>query len=177
MYDSLGIKKVIWIDGNPDVMRKLHQVVDPYGHLVLQALVTDVEGEVVRFNVTNYDGMSSSVYEFGTHRQFSPDTVVEAIYQLPTKTLNSLSEVYDFSGCNMVNIDIEGAALLALKGATGLMHQFDYLYLEVQTENVFDGAALLPEVEAYLPDFQIVETGMVPGQGWGDCLMIRKALL
>lgn len=173
-YDSLGIKKVIWIDGNPDVIGKLHQVVDPYNHLVLQALITDEDGQVVRFNVTNYDGMSSSVYEFGTHPQFSPDTVVEGHYNLPTKTLDSLSEVYDFSGCNMANIDIEGAGLLALKGATRLMGQFDYLYLEVQTENVYDGAPLLDEMDSYLQDFELVETGMVDGQGWGDSLWLRR---
>jgi FkbM family methyltransferase len=174
LYDSLGIKKVIWIDGNPDVMDKLHAVVDPYEHLVLQALISDQEGVVVPFNITNYDGMSSSIYEFGTHPNFSPDTVVESTYNLPTKTLDSLAEVYNFNDCNMANIDIEGAGLLALKGATGLMDQFDYLYLEVQTENVYDGAPLLGEIDTYLHDFNRVETGMVDGQGWGDALYLRQ---
>lgn len=176
IYDGLGINKVVWVDANPDVMSKLHVNVDPYHHLCINALLSDEDKEEVKFNVTNYDGMSSSVFEFGTHPQFSPDTVVEQIKYLPATTLDNLAAVYNFDGCDMLNIDTEGSELMILKGGIKTLPQFQLLYLEVRTDNVYDGAPLVDEMDAFLsPDFERVSTGMVDGQGWGDAIYMRMA--
>ena len=102
------------------------------GQHVINALVTDHRQQLVPFHVTNYEGMSSSVYKFGTHSQFSPDTIVERTLELPSTPLDHLNDEYNFEGCNMFNIDIEGAGLLALKGATHLLKQMDIIYMEVK---------------------------------------------
>jgi FkbM family methyltransferase len=175
LYDSLGIKKVIWIEANPEVLPKIKEAIKDYpGQYVMQALVTDKNNQEYAFNVTNYDGMSSSIYPWGTHTNFSPDTVVDHTITLTSETLDGLAGWYDFSNINMLNIDIEGAGLLALKGATKLLQQIDHLYLEVQTEPVYQGGAMLHEYLAFLPDFEQLAIGMVEGQGWGDLLLRRK---
>lgn len=175
LYDSLGIKKVIWIEANPDVLPKILKVIAPYsGQHLLHALVLDREMQNVAFNVTNYDGMSSSVLPWGTHTNFSPDTVIDHTIVLNSTTLDLLASGGIFADCNMLNIDIEGAGLLALQGATKLLQQIDHLYLEVQTESVYLGGAMLHEYLEFLPDFEQLALGMVEGQGWGDLYLRRK---
>lgn len=175
-YEALGVKNVYWVEANPEVMPKLIQAVFPYGHSVINSLVTDERQKVYSFNVTNYDGMSSSIYQWGTHTQFSPDTVVEKTLQLWSTTLDMLVFENGIEDVNMLNIDVEGANLDVLKGATDLLPSIDYIYLEIQTENVYDGAPLLGEVHEWLRErgFTRKAIHMVEGQGWGDALWVRR---
>ena len=164
---------MFWIEANPEVLPILQINLAGYVHQhIIRALVLDTELPSVPFHITNYDGMSSSVFEWGTHTSFAPDTIRVKTIDLPATTLDALDEIHNFNGCNMLNIDIEGAGLLALKGATHLLRQMDVLYLEIQTENVYDGAPLLGEVSTFLDEagFELVDVGMVDGQGWGDCV-------
>jgi FkbM family methyltransferase len=178
-YAEMQVPKVVWVEANGEVLYKLKDLIftpDSYGEQqLIHALITDKDGEKYDFNVSNHDGMSSSIYNFGTHVNFSFDTWHEHANQLESVTLDTLMRSRDFSGCNMFNIDIEGAGLDALRGAEELLKQMQYVYIEVQTENVYDGAPLLPEYDAFLQErgFDRVELSLVPGQGWGDSLYIR----
>jgi FkbM family methyltransferase len=176
-YHALGIEKVIWIEANPNVLSKLRANVEPYGYQVVHALIMDAEHNGVPFNVTNYDGMSSSIFEWGTHTQLSPDTIVEHKIYLDSTTLDKLD--LDYSGINFLNMDLEGAELLALKGATNLLKQIEYLYLEVRTDYVYLRAPLIDELEAYIPQFERLTIGMAEylttnDAGWGDAFYVRR---
>jgi hypothetical protein len=121
--------------------------------------------------------MSSSVYNWGTHMNFSPDTVIDHTVHLNSTTLDYLQHNYDIQGVNFLNIDVEGANLDVLKGGTTRILPFiDYIYIEVQIDNVYDGAPMLGSVDNWLAmmgGYTRVETGLVEGQGWGDALYIR----
>jgi FkbM family methyltransferase len=181
IYDQLGLRPIWWIEANPDVIPILRANLRGYaGQHVIEALVLDpgpwaVETDVP-FHITNYDGMSSSVYNWGTHTQFSPDTVIEKTITLKSTTLDVLDEEYDFSDCNLLNIDVEGAGLRVLYGAQRILEHVQYLYLEIQTDNVYDGAPKLSEMTEWLipRGFEMRDLGAVEGQGWGDALWIRK---
>lgn len=177
IYAAAGIQNVWWVEANPDVIPKVCAAANDPAKVV-QALVLDRPRTEVRFNVTNYDGMSSSVYNWGTHVQFSPDTVIDHVIHLTATTLDHVVKFYGITGVNLLNIDVEGANLDVLKGALALLPLIDYIYIEVQTENVYDGAPLLGTVDNWLAmmgGYERVETGMVEGQGWGDALYVRSA--
>jgi FkbM family methyltransferase len=180
LYHKMGVP-VFWIEADFGAYAKAFHVVEQYpDQLITIGLILDEERKNVPFNITNYDSMSSSIFEWGTHAQFSPDTVVVERTLRDSETLDSFKNEYHWMDvwevANMLNIDIEGAGLLALKGATQLLEQIDYIYIEVQTENVYDGAPMLDEYLAFLSDFEMLELGIVDGQGWGDCFLRRKGL-
>lgn len=178
IYAAAGIENVWWIEANPDVIGKVRAAANR-PEQVIQALCLDTVRPNIRFNVTNYDGMSSSIYNWGTHTNFSPDTVIDHVIHLTSTTLDRLRYNYEIKGCNMLNIDVEGANLEVLWGAKFTLPDIDYIYIEVQTENVYDGAPLLPKVDNWLAmwGYERVELGMVEGQGWGDAMYIRRSLL
>lgn len=175
MYDRMGIFPVYWVEGNPDNIPAIKQAVHKYDGIVIQALITDKDRRPTTFHITNYDSMSSSILEFGTHPQFSPDTVFVDHRELESRTLDSLwKEWKQFPDVNFLNMDLQGAELLALKGALRLLPQLDYIYTEVNVDEVYKGCALMDELDSFLFDYERVETGLVPRQGWGDALYVRR---
>lgn len=173
IYDELGCGKVWWVEGNPFVYTKLAANLAGHpDHVLIEALISDKDGELLNFNITNYDGMSSSLLEFGTHPNFSPDTVFEHKIQRPATTVDTLAERYDIEA-NFLNMDLQGAELLALKGATGFLRDVAYIMTEVNCDEVYRGCARVEQLDRYLTNFSRVETYWVPDQGWGDALYVR----
>lgn len=54
---------------------------------------------------------------------------------------------------NFVNIDIQGAELKALKGMKKYLENVDYLYLEVDVKELYEGCCLLSEINEFLKGF------------------------
>lgn len=173
IYRDLGINNVNWIEANPENVDKVLKIVADggYPHRVIEALITDVPGGERTFHVTNIESMSSSIFDFGTHPTFSPEIVFEQHLNLPTTTLDTLAGIFNFGNANFLNMDIQGAELLALKGADDLLtNSIDYVMTEVNREEVYVGCAKVWELERVLSEYGFVnmEIQWVEGQGWGD---------
>jgi FkbM family methyltransferase len=174
-YHAHGLK-VIWIEAIRDVYKQLCRNVLKYtGTISINACVSDKDGDIVDFNISNNDGQSSSMLEFGTHTIEHPGIVFTEKTRLHTARVDTLLKdrkiqphEYDF-----VNLDIQGAELLALKGMD-LTH-IRYVYIEVNERELYKGCPLLPEIDAYLKHFDLhrVETKMT-NWGWGDAFYIRN---
>lgn len=182
-YANAGITTVWWIEGNPDIIPTLQRNVYRYDHHVVCALITDVADEQRKFNVTNFDSLSSSVFEFGTHAVASPDVHWVEHKQLTTSTLDDVVATYTITGCNLLNMDLQGAEMLALRGGTELLKEIDYIFCEINVDELYIGCARLPEMDNFLWDlgYDRVATQMAgnpePGPGWvgwGDALWVRK---
>jgi FkbM family methyltransferase len=176
-YQAAGVQRVLWIEAQPSLIPALTKNVQPLGHRVVQALVSDADSDApLPFYVTN-NGQSSSMLEFGTHAVHHPHVVVTAQVQLPTRTLASIlaqdpdAEAYDF-----LNMDIQGAELLALKGLGDAgLQRMRWVYTEVNDAEVYKKCALLSELDEYLGarGFKRARTQMCENFGWGDAFYTR----
>jgi FkbM family methyltransferase len=164
---------VWWVEANPHVFQRLKPITELFGQKLIQALVYSKDDERIPFNITNYDGMSSSIYQFGTHTSFSPDTVFVDHMVLPTRTVDSLAEEFGIKA-NFLNMDLQGAELHALLGATEFLKGVDYINTEVNSAEVYVGCCKIEQLDALLLDFERVETNWVPDQGWGDSFYLRR---
>ena len=175
-YAAVDCSNVWWIEGNPDVIPRLRENVEPLGHHVIQALLSDTDDATITFHVTNNEGMSSSILEFGTHPTFSPQTVFEKHLELPTSRLDTLVSRYGIPDVNFLAMDLQGAEAHCLRGATDLLPRLDYVMTEINKEEVYEGCAKVWELDELLPDFERVETFWNEDQGWGDGLYVRRSL-
>lgn len=176
LYQELGVGPVTWIEANPLVIVKLAGILEAYpGQRLIQALLWEEDDVEKTFNVTNYDGMSSSILEFGTHPTFSPDTVFEHKLTLRTRTIDSIASNVGGLDANFLNMDLQGVEGPVLQGATKFLKGVDYVMSEVNCEEVYVGCTRVEELDEILSDFERVETYWVPGQGWGDGLWIRRS--
>ncbi len=182
-YRQLGVKDVIWIEGNPDLKPTLERILNRFpGQVLEMGLLSETDGKEVTFNITNFDSMSSSILEFGTHTTVSPDTVFVDHKVLPTITMDTLLADYDLTQYNFLNLDLQGAELLALKGATKVLANIDYIYSEINVDYLYKDCVLLDELEAFLDEFELMEAHLEGSadrdhprwSGWGDGLWIRR---
>lgn len=174
-YHKHGLK-VIWFEAIPEVFKLLKRNVVQYtGTVCINACVSDRDGDIVDFNISNNEGQSSSMYEFGTHTTAHPGIIFTNKVRLHTLRVDSIlkernipAHEYDF-----VNLDIQGAELKALKGMD--LSNVRYVYCEVNVQELYKGIPLLPEIDEYLLKYDLhrVETNMT-NWGWGDAFYIRK---
>jgi len=177
-YDKLGIKQVIWFEALPDIHIQLYNNVAKYpGHLAFQACLSDRDGEVVVFRRANNESQSSSFLEFGTHLQEHPGTVFcEEIRMLTSRVDTFLFDRgIEIGGGWFLNVDLQGAELLALRGMGDWLWLFDYAYVEVNTKELYKGCPFVRDIDDFLLrfDFLGAETKMTK-HGWGDKLYIRR---
>jgi hypothetical protein len=173
-YERLGITKdnIVWVDA---IQYKVQQAKDRGIPNVFQAVITDKDDDTVIFKITN-NVQSSSILEFGTHATHHPWVHFVNRSEEKTVTLDTFFErqQLDPSPYDFWNFDIQGAEMLALKGATGALKYAKALYLEVNTEEVYKGCAKLEELDTFLMNlgFKRVITDITP-HGWGDALYVR----
>ena len=172
-YKHLGLTPadVVWIDAIPS---KVTEATNRGIPNVYNAVITDKDDEDVVFNVSN-NVQSSSVLEFGTHSQEHPWVVyVDKIHQ-KSITIDTFFERnnIDASKYTFWNFDIQGAELMALKGATKSIKYAKAMYLEVNEKELYKQCGLIHEIDAFLSqyNFKRVLTNMTK-HGWGDALYI-----
>jgi len=170
---KLNLNNIVWIDAIPN---KVMEAVQRQIPNVYHAVITDKDDEDVIFNISN-NGQSSSVLELGTHAQEHPNIVYNNKLHLKSITINSFFERNGIDGsiCNFWNFDIQGAELMALRGATKYLQYVDALYLEVNEKELYIGCGLIGEIDAFLAEhhFHRVLTDITP-HGWGDALYMRE---
>jgi FkbM family methyltransferase len=172
-YNKLGLKPedVVWIDAIPS---KVNEAIKRGIPNVYNAVIIDKDDEEIIFNVSN-NVQSSSVLEFGTHSQEHPSVVYVDKIILKSITIDTFFERnnIDASKYNFWNFDIQGAELMALKGAIQSIKYAKALYLEVNEKELYKNCGLITEIDTFLLQYKFkrVLTNMTE-HGWGDALYI-----
>jgi FkbM family methyltransferase len=172
-YNELGLKAedVVWIDAIPS---KVTEATNKGIPNVYNAVITDKNDEEIIFNISN-NVQSSSVLEFGTHSQEHPGVVYVDKIKQKSITIDTFFERnnIDASKYNFWNFDIQGAELMALKGATNSIKYAKALYLEVNEKELYKNCGLITDIDNFLSqyNFKRVLTNMTI-HGWGDALYI-----
>jgi len=174
-YNYLGIKNedIVWIDAIPFKVDEAKNRGIPN---VYNAVITDKDDEPVTLNITN-NIQSSSVLELGTHLQEHPDVFNTAMFHSKSITIDTFFKRnnIDASKYDFWNFDIQGAELMALKGAIKSIKYAKVIYLEVNEKELYKNCGLLNEIDDFLLNynFKRVFTRMTP-HGWGDALYILQ---
>lgn len=173
-YFALGVQHndIIWIDA---FKTKVDQNIQRNIPNVYHATITDKDDDIVEFNLSN-NVQSSSVLQMGTHAVQYPSIVY--VHKIEQRTI-TVPTFYaknnlDPRKYNFWNFDIQGAELMALKGAASCIQYVDAMYLEVNAEELYKGCGLIGDIDTFLDGhgFTRVLTD-ITRQGWGDALYIR----
>ena len=122
-YYNYGVDHSLWVEANVDLMRQLQSNISRYRNArSVNAVLIDVDEKDVVFNISN-NGVSSSVLELEHHKIDYPEVSYVGHREMKSRTLNTIFvennipfDLYDF-----INVDIQGAELMMLKGATDIL--------------------------------------------------------
>lgn len=172
LYHSIGMHddQILWIEGNRDLVHQQGK------KNMVHAVISDTDDETVEFMITN-NMQSSSILNLKLHLVEHPHVYEIARRTCQTITLNTLFDQHQISydAYDFMNLDIQGAELKALKGATKILPHINAVYTEVNEKELYEGAVLLPELDDFLQTFGFVRvlTSMTQ-HGWGDALYVKK---
>lgn len=174
-YWNAGIKEVIWVEALPNVYRILLNHIKK-GSIAFNACVSDVDGEKRMFNIASNEGQSSSLLDFDTHATEHPTVKFIDKIQVETIRVDTLfkNNNINITGDWFLNIDLQGAELMALKGMGELLHKFKWAYIEVNEKHLYKDCPLVKDIDDYMRlfGFEGVECKMT-NFGWGDKLYIK----
>jgi methyltransferase, FkbM family len=154
-YENLGLD-VVWVEAIPDVFLTLKQnIADKPRQKAFQYLLTDKEGGEYEFNISSNAGASSSILEFGLHKDVWPDVTYVAKIKLISSTFAKMveREEIDINRYQALIIDTQGSELLVLKGAGELLRKFEYIKTEVADFESYVGCCTLSDLTSFLGTF------------------------
>jgi FkbM family methyltransferase len=171
-YQGMGVKKVIWVEAQPESERRQEQA-KRYGQILHEfTAFSDGKWNAVLRIASNE--VSSSILPFAGHSRIYPDIVVTK--EIPIKTVRADEFFKDFPPeIDTLVLDVQGAELNVLKGMGDLLRQIKTAWLEVNVTELYEGCALQPELDDWMAkagfpnrDFQ-----MIHQPEWGECLYWR----
>lgn len=177
-YNRVGVPtdKTYWVEAMPN---KVAVCQERYGRglHIYQAVIDEQDGKNVTFNITN-NGESSSILEFGSHSTNHPHVRVVEKKDMTTTRMDSLIERENIpiSTLNFLNLDIQGVELRALKSMEKYLQYAQYIYTEVNTEEVYKGCNLIGDIDTYLSSFGFTRVAqkIYTEYGWGDAFYMKK---
>lgn len=174
-YKKLEINNIIFIEANPNIIEKLKMRVGNEC-FVFNYLIYDEDDIELDFNICNHL-QSSSLLDFKKHKIYYPElsNVIDTI-KLKTKKLDTLikENSIDMNRFNTLMMDVQGSEKLLLDGFTENIKYIDYIYTEINFEEMYEGCVLFSELDQCLKmhNFKLIEY-FDTKKGWGDALYGR----
>ncbi len=180
-YLKMGFSKILYVEANPALIPGLLAKAQPYGGkvIIIHAAASDTDG-IVKLRVTSMD-QSSSILPLAKHKDIYPSIREVAQVDVRGRRLDTLldEEGLRAEDFNFLNLDIQGAELMALSGAPGLLAGIEAVNTEVNLQELYQGAGLLSELERFMAGRGFGRAAMVTPwhPSWGDAFYVRKPVV
>ncbi|MCC3528786.1 MAG: tetratricopeptide repeat protein [Microcoleus sp. PH2017_22_RUC_O_B] len=178
-YQQMGVQNVLFVEANPIVFERLQANLAAVPNvLVANCAISDRNG-TVDLHVTSFD-QSSSILQLKHHQEIYPHITETHQVTVPSKKLDTLLQELEInpSDFNILNIDIQGAELLALQGSINWLKYVDLINTEVNYEELYEGCVLIDQLDEFLEaqGFHRVAT-TTPHPSWGDAVYVKKPVI
>ena len=184
-YISCGVNlsNIYWIEALPRLVEK-NKRINPLLN-IYQAVIYDEDNKEIEFNITNCDGdvnnlQSSSILEFGSHKTSHPFVKLVDKVKMKTSRMDSVivKNAIAMENVNFINLDIQGVELHALKSMESYLNNIDYIYSEVNTEEVYKNCDQMSDLTEYLSkfNFSLADARIYKQFGWGDAFYIKNGI-
>jgi FkbM family methyltransferase len=173
-YINCGVQDIILFEPLSLNFKILEQNVgDSNANISGHQVALGNEEKMVTMYLSDNDQMSSSILKPKKHLQNHPTVHFYGTEEVEMKRLDSFSE--ETQGFNFINMDVQGYELEVLKGGSETLKHIDYVYCEVNRDEVYENNAYIEELDDYLTNYNMerVETDWSGGI-WGDALYVRK---
>ncbi|MCW5625494.1 MAG: FkbM family methyltransferase, partial [Burkholderiales bacterium] len=177
-YDQWGIERVLLVEANPDLAAQLRVKFAQAVHVTVAACCLADTEDVRTFHVNAFS-QSSSLLPLKLHEQLYPFAHVAETRQLRTTTLDHLLDEHalDPGAFNVLNIDVQGAELLVLKGAERQLPLIDLINVEVNFAELYAGVPGIEAIDAHLTTrgFERVVLACPYDRTWGDAIYVNTS--
>ena len=181
LSSNININNIFWIEAISMLVEK-NKFNNPLIN-IYQAVIYSEDNKEIEFNITNCDGdinnlQSSSILEFGSHEKNHPQVKVVKKIKMKTSRMDTIIQKNNINmkNVNFINLDIQGVELQALKSMETYLENIDYIYTEVNTEEVYKKCDQMKDITEYLGrhNFILADARVYREIGWGDAFYIKR---
>ncbi len=176
VYEAIGAKRMIYIEANNKLATMLtDQFKENPNVQVIEAVVSDCSKEAT-FKIHN-DTHTSSILDMDFIAESHPELEVVEQVKVMTTSLDELfqKKQIDLKDFNFLTLDIQGVEYEALLGFKDGLKHIDYVYVEVETKNLYVGGENYDKIKRFMNEngFELI-TEHIRHWFWGDCLFAKK---
>ena len=174
-YIDCGIQDMVMFEPLEENFKVLaEKAKDLNANIVGHQVALGPEPGKTKMYVSDHNRISSSILKPKVHLTHHPNVKFPETEEVEVNCLDN----YDCFNYNFINMDVQGYELEVLKGGKKTLEQVDYVYCEVNRDEVYENNAFVEELDEFLADYNM-ERVMTSweGQIWGDALYVRKNLL
>jgi FkbM family methyltransferase len=188
LYKKLNVKNILLYEANKKLINYLKLKSAIFNFLfnmnikIINKVIYDKKS-ICKINITS-NSQSSSILDLGIHKELYPDIVKKEEVLVEGNTLDDeFSNFHNINNYNFLNIDIQGAELLALLGAQTILDKLDIIYTEINYDFVYKNCALVLDIDNLLKKYNFVRyyTSDVKNKKnisvWGDAIYLKKKLV
>ena len=170
-YIDEGIQNIIIFEpllNNFQVLQKKCEKLN--ADIVGHQIALGSEKKIVEMYVSSNDALSSSILKPKIHLTQYTDILFD---EKETVEVNLLDN-YETDNCNFLNMDVQGYELEVLKGGIKTLENIDYVYCEVNRDEVYENNAYIEDIDKFLSDLNFERVVVEwTGETWGDALYIK----
>lgn len=175
-YVIAGIKQFVYIEPCAAAFNVLKNKFGAHHHIKLFNFACgDVECEQVMYTGSQNEGQSNSLLKMAKHTQIHPGITLPNTEIVTVKRLDNLGLIN--KGYQLLVMDCQGFEGRVLMGARETLNQVNYVYTEVNRDEVYHGCTMVGELDQLLNEFERIETGTWVGGMWSDALYIRRNII
>jgi FkbM family methyltransferase len=171
-YIRNGITNIVLFEPLEDNYKVLSENIKNFqANIELYKVALGSEIKKVTMYVSDNDKQSSSILKPKNHLVQHPD-----VYFPDTEDVEvNLLDNYNLDQYNFICMDVQGYELEVLKGSKNTLNHIDYVYCEVNRDEVYEGNAYIEEIDEYLKAYGLerMETNWAGGI-WGDAFYLKK---
>lgn len=149
VYADLSIP-VLWVEPIPSVYEQLrHNIASMPLQKAVRALLSDVSGHPYTLNISNNNGASSSIFLMDKHVDIWPSVRYMGHVKCISQTLDDILDAEDNSYDALI-LDVQGAELLVLMGATKHLRRFRFVQVEACDFPAYTGGCTAEDLDKFL---------------------------
>ncbi len=172
--DIISIENIVFFEPDRDSFKKLVQkTCEDKKVICINKALGPFSCEATLHRTPNQDGQSNSILEPFKHTHIYPGIIFT---NKETVKVEPLDKFQPNPSLNFLNMDVQGAELNVLLGASSTLKNIKYILTEVNTDELYKNCALIEDLDYFLGkyNFKRVETVLdKDSQAWGDALYIK----
>lgn len=176
-YKALGARRIVLVEANPALAAELREAFAGDPAFAIAAVAAGESDGDADFHLTSFD-QSSSLLKLKRHAEIYPEIVAQGTIRVPVRRIDRILDELGLAAepFDLLSLDIQGAELMALKGAPSLLRRVHAINCELCFEELYEGCALAGDIDAFLGEqgFMRVATAAPYHSSWGDGFYVRK---
>ena len=182
-YHAFPRAKIYAFECNPNTLPLCRKNIEPYVDRItlIEGAVCDYDGDITFYPINQQktrttwaDGNPGASSLFRSNGQYTVETYVQDEIKTNCHRLDTVMRERGIPRVDLIWMDLQGAELLALRGAGEFMDGVQYVYTEVSHKEMYTGQVMFSELNQFMLSNRFIVKNQLSMNGWQEDALYEK---